>query len=70
MMNFYWNKYVGDEYKSLNDYDKSILRSSMKFKDWLAIYSSTSLSLPENVLLKKSVFWRENSIDTCKEGHL
>ena len=61
MINMYWNKYLGDEYKGWKNYDKFIVRSSMTFKDWLTIYSNDTV-VDEKILKLTYDEWRKKTI--------
>lgn len=61
MINMYWNKYLGDEYKEWKNYDKFIVRSSMTFKDWLTIYSNDTI-VDEKILNLTYDEWRKKTI--------
>lgn len=62
MINMYWNKYLGDEYKGWKNYDKLIARSSMAFKDWLMIYSNDVI-VDEKILNLTYDEWRKKTIE-------
>ena len=61
MINMYWNKYLGDEYKEWKNYDKLIARSSMTFKDWLTIYSNDTV-VDEKILNLTYDEWKKKTI--------
>lgn len=61
MINIYWNKYLGDEYKGWKNYNKIIANSSMTFKDWLTIYSN-DVKVDEGVLKLSYKEWRKKTI--------
>lgn len=61
MINMYWNKYLGDEYKEWKNYDKFIAISSMTFKDWLTIYSNDTV-VDEKILNLTYDEWRKKTI--------
>ena len=63
MINLFWNKYLGDEYKEWNNYNKKIANSSLKFKDWLIIYSNDNVNFSEELLEKNYEFWKTNTIE-------
>lgn len=63
MINLFWNKYLGDEYKEWNNYNKKIANSSLKFKDWLIIYSNDNITFSEEILAKNYEFWKRNTIE-------
>lgn len=63
MINLFWNKYLGDEYKGWNNYNKKIANSSLKFKDWLTIYSNDDIKFSEELLEKNYEFWKKNTIE-------
>lgn len=62
MINLFWNKYLGDEYKEWKNYSKKISNSCMSFKDWLTIYNN-DYSVNENVLLKTYDEWKKMTIE-------
>ena len=65
MIDLYWHKYFGDEYKEWKNYDKKISNSSMSFKDWLTIYSNDYIA-NENILLKTYDEWKKITIEDVK----
>lgn len=62
IINMYWNKYLGDEYKGWKNYDKFISRSSMNFKDWLTIYSNDVI-IDEKILNLTYDEWRKKTTE-------
>ncbi|MGL4998534.1 MAG: WavE lipopolysaccharide synthesis family protein [Cetobacterium sp.] len=67
MINMYWNKYPGDEYKGWKNYEKKIANSPLMFKDWLSIYMN-DFKVNEQILLQSYEFWKQKRIIDIKNG--
>lgn len=63
MINLFFCKYFGDEYKGWKNYKKMISHSAFTFMDWLTLYKSSDLNLNEKVVDVSYDFWKTHTIE-------
>lgn len=68
MINLYWNKYLGDEYKGWKNYERKIANSAMSFRDWFTIFSNEEIIVNEDILKQNYEFWKNKRIDQINKG--